>query len=56
VATSREKTCFRATSDQGSEELPSGQAADAILHEVPLAFQHHKDIVLTTGPDAEPSY
>ena len=30
-----------ATSDQCSEELPGGYAADAILHEVPLAFQHH---------------
>jgi len=27
--------------DQGAEELPGGHAADVILHEVPLAFQHH---------------
>jgi len=37
------------TSDQGSEELPGGQVADAVLHEVPLAFQYRKEIELTRG-------
>jgi hypothetical protein len=37
------------TSDQCSEELPGGHAGDVILHEVPLAFQHQKEIDLTPG-------
>ena len=32
---------IRAALDQGSEELAGGDAADVVLHEVPLAFQHH---------------
>jgi hypothetical protein len=36
----REKE-IHATSDQGSKKLPGGQAADVVLHEVPLALQHH---------------
>lgn len=36
-STTRERQ-IHATSDQGSEELPGGHAADVFLHEVPLAF------------------
>ncbi len=51
----REKE-IHATSDQCSEELPGGHAADVILHEVPLAFQHHREIDLTAGvSEIEPS-
>ena len=48
----REKQ-IHATSDQCSEELPGGQAADVIPHEVPLAFQHHKEIDLAAGAVAQ---
>ena len=30
-----------ATSNRCSEELPDGHVADDVLHEVPLALQHH---------------